>query len=881
MAFHDVSLDTLYATVQGSEKGLSTEEAQRRLLRDGRNELKVVKGSSPLTILLSQFNDFLIWILFGAAIISGAIGEWIDAAVIAVILVLNALLGFFQEYRAEKAIEKLSLLTSPKAMVLRDGQATEIAAAEVVVGDVLLLSEGTKICADARLIEAYSLAAIESSLTGESTPVEKKIGIVSASAQIADRNNMVFTGTSLTRGRARAVVVSTGMHTELGKIAGLISETPRMETPLKISLARFGRTLGGIVLAICGLVLALGLLRGNEPMVMLLAAISLAVAAVPEGLPAVVTITLSLGVQRMASRNALIRHLPAVETLGSTTVICSDKTGTLTHDQMTVVSVYVDDTVLSVSGEGYDAHGTFSGKSKDLGLLLTIGTLCNNASLNMQDGRVKILGDPTEAALLISAKKGGLDREVLEKNQTRTNEYPFSSERKMMSTIHGSKRNSSIYTKGAVDNVLAHCNRIVVKGKVHRLDKTTIKRILKQNDLFASQALRVLAFAYGPGSSQEKDLIFVGLQAMIDPPRQEVVLAIKKCQDAGIKVVMITGDHALTAQAIASQMGIGNRVMTGQDLEKNNLSEIVEDIDIYARVNPEHKLRIVEALQHKGHVVAMTGDGVNDAPALKKADIGVAMGITGTDVTKEASVMVLADDNFASLVAAVEEGRNIFDNICKFVEYLLSSNMAEVLVVVLSILVGLPLPLVAVMILWMNLLTDGLPAVALGLNPGEPDTMSLSPRKRGHSVLTSHAWMRMGAVAGLISIGTLGAFGYALYGSSHAGQIDYARSIAFCTLVLFELWNVVNYRSIHSIFRSGIRGNPYLWAAIGTSLALQLLVVYVLSGFFDTVRLGVLDWAWILAVSSSVFLIVEIAKNLGMWSARTRRALWIRLPHQP
>lgn len=868
MGYHDTSVDSVLAVTGGRMKGLDSDDAARRLERDGKNELRTVSTRSPLAIIASQFNDFLIWILIGAVFMSIIVGEHIDAAVIGIILILNALLGFFQEFRAEKAIEKLKHLTAPKSTVLRDGKPIEIPSSDVVVGDILIVSEGTKISADCRLVDAGTLEVNESSLTGESLPVVKACATLKHNLGIGDRTNMIYAGTTVTKGHAKAVVVSTAMETEFGKIAGLISETTRVETPLKTSLTIFGRKLGFGVLGICAVVFSVGYLRGNDPILMFLAAISLAVAAVPEGLPAVVTITLSLGVQKMASRNALIRHLPAVETLGSTTVICSDKTGTLTHNQMTVTHTYIDGQIIKVSGEGYAPEGSFEKKSPGLKTLLTIGLLCNDATLSKNGSSYEAFGDPTEAALITSAAKLGLDHDTLSQDHPRSSDIPFSSERKLMSVTCKTSKKLVMYTKGSAEPLLDRCTKILHQGKIITLTKAHRKDILNTQEEFASQALRVLGFAYKPVTSDkstEEDLIFVGLQAMIDPPRQDAIDAIAQCKEAGIRVVMITGDHKTTAIAIAKRMGIGDRAVTGTELADLDLDTHIDKIDIYARVAPEHKLRIVESFQKKGEVVAMTGDGVNDAPALKKSDIGVAMGITGTDVSKEAAEMVLADDNFATLVAAVKEGRVIYDNIRKFVEFLLSCNLGEVLVIFVAILLGLPLPLVAAMILWMNLMTDGFPALALGVSPAEKDVMSLEPRKKDASLLSNHMLYRLLFIGFLMCTGTLGLFWYEL----SSGSLNHAQTIAFCTLVFFQLWNVLNYSSMKSIFKVGV-SNRLLIVAISSSILFQIIVVYLLNPFFGTVPLDLSDWGMILAVSSVAFILAELLKTASFWTQRTK-----------
>jgi len=861
MDYYSLHIKKVYSELHTSVTGLSTTEAAQRLEKYGKNELKKAKEISALKILLSQFNDFLIWILIGAAIVSLVVGEIADSVVIGIILVLNALFGFVQEYRAEKSIEALKKMSSLKAVVIRDGVKQHIDATLLVPGDVILLDAGDKVPADSYLIQMDNLHADEASLTGESLPVRKELKVVRTGTPIGDRKNMAYAGTIVTRGHGQALIVKTGMTTEIGKIAGMIQQAKTVMTPLQKKLEHFGKVLGLLTIVICVVVFITGVLRGHEVLEMFLAAISLAVAAVPEGLPAVVTITLALGVQKMAKKNVLIRKLPSVETLGATQVICSDKTGTLTHNQMTIKQLYVDGIEVGVTGEGYEPKGSFSKKPKDLSLLLKIGLLCNDASFEHKGNQLKVIGDPTEAALVTSAHKFGLHRTSIAEKRIKA--IPFDSKRKLMTTIHSVKGKKIAYCKGAPDNIIKICDRIVINGKVKRLTAADKKTILKINEKFGKQALRVLGFAYKELDGKkniENNLIFVGLQGMIDPARKEAIFAVKKCHEAGIKVIMITGDHKVTAQAIATKIGIPGDALSGIELDKMNEEELfqcIKHVGIFARVNPEHKMRIVESLQKHGFVVAMTGDGVNDAPSLKKADIGVAMGITGTDVAKEAADMILTDDNFASLVDAVEEGRTIFDNIQKFVEYLLSCNMGEVLVIFTAILIGLPLPLVAIQILWMNLVTDGLPALALGLDPEEPGVMQRPPREKGSRILDKKGVILMILTGIVMVIGVLGLFMFSL----DKGGLIYAQTMAFTTLVMFQLWQVLNCRSLSkSLFSIGVFRNKLLWGAISLSAGLQLLVVYGLNDVFHTVGLSLLDWGFVLMVSSSVFVIREITK---------------------
>ncbi|MBD3259573.1 calcium-transporting P-type ATPase, PMR1-type [Candidatus Woesearchaeota archaeon] len=865
MKYYTQKIDEVYHDLDSSPKGLSGKEAEERLEKYGKNEIVRKREIKPFMIFLSQFKDFIIWILIAAAgvsimlgIYSGQAEEWIDAIVIIIILVLNAFLGFIKEYRAEKSIEALKKMTSLKTVALRNNKEQKIDAHELVPGDIVFLEVGEKVPADARLIEATALECEEAALTGESLPVEKKTGTIKEGTAVADRSNMVFNGTVVTRGHGKAIVTATGMKTQLGRIAGMIQEAESPKTPLQNKLAHFGKVLGGIVILVCVIVIIVGIFRGYGTLTMFLAAVSLAVAAVPEGLPAVVTITLSIGVQKMAKRNALIRKLPSVETLGCTTVISSDKTGTLTHNEMTVTKVYCDGQVIDVRGEGYKTKGEFEKKTEDLKQLLKIGVLCNDAKLNGEE----VVGDPTEAALLVSAAKLGMRKEEMNRLNPRVDELPFDSERKMMTTINKVNNSKYAFTKGAPDVILSKCNKILENGKTRILTKKDRDNILAVNEQFARSALRVLGFAYKEIKYEkinEESLIFVGLQAMIDPPRKEAVTSVEMCKKAGIKVIMVTGDHKITAQAIAKKLGISGRAITGVELDKLNDEEFardVEKISIFARVNPAHKTKIIKALEKHGHVTAMTGDGVNDAPALKRADIGVAMGITGTDVSKEASDMVLLDDNFSSLVSAVEEGRTIFDNIQKFVEYLLSCNMGEVLVILSAIIAGLKLPLLPLQILWMNLVTDGLPALALGVDPEEPGVMDRPPREKGTKIVSRNGFIRMLALGAIMAAGTLVVF-IAFY-----DNLEHAQTMAFTTLVMFQMFQVLNTRSLtKSLFSVGVFKNRWLWAAIGTSVFLQLMVVYSpLNKIFHTVPLSLYDWGFVILISLSVFVIREVWK---------------------
>ena len=880
MNYTNTPAKNVLAQLNTSSKGLSNEEAQRRLAQYGRNELKTKDKNPPWIILLRQFSNFLVIILIVAVILSGMIGEWEDAIVILIILVINAVVGFIQEYNAERAMEALKKIASLKAIVIRDGKEMEIEAALIVPGDLILVETGQKIPGDARILDHHNLSTMEAPLTGESTPVEKTAEALKGNLIISDQKNMIFSSTTVTSGRCTAIVVATGMQTEIGKIAMMLQEQVEPLTPLQKSLGRMSKIIGLGVIGICAVFFASVLARrgiallSTEALFTFRDAVALAVAAIPEGLPIIVTIALALGVKRMVKRNALIRTLPSVETLGATTVICTDKTGTLTHNEMTVKKLFMNGKTVDVTGSGYSAEGTFllgtkSVASKDLELLLTAGSLCTDGKL--EDG--KPFGDPTEVALIVAAMKLGLKKEALEERMPRVDEIDFTSERKMMSTLHKKGKSKVMFTKGAPDILLKKCTKIWTAGKVRKLTPKDKKAILAANEQYAKQALRVLGFAYKDTKKEfrENGLVFIGLQGMIDPPRAEVKEAIQKCNEAGIRVVMITGDHKITALAIAAQLGITGKAITGEELEKLDLDREVEHIAIYARVNPEHKLRIVDALKKKGHIVAMTGDGINDAPALKKADIGVAMGITGTDVAKEASNMVLTDDNFSSIVNAVEEGRSVYDNIRKSMECLLSSNLAEVLVVFLGVMLGLPLPILAIQLLWINLATDGLPALSLAVEPAEPDIMKRKPRNPKQGILTRFVMLRMLSIGIIMMIGTLGLYAFILrVGGQFPGTtLDsesylymYATTMAFTTLMMFQMFNVLNCRSEkHLLYKLGFWSNPRMLLAIGVSIILQVIVLYTpLRSWFKTVPLTMSDWILIIIISCSVLVIGELMK---------------------
>ncbi|MDD5417951.1 MAG: calcium-translocating P-type ATPase, SERCA-type [Candidatus Nanoarchaeia archaeon] len=856
-----------------SEKGLSDKEAVARLEKYGKNVLKEGKKTTPLKIFLSQFKSVMIWVLIVAALISGFVGELIDTIAIISIVVINAILGFVQEYRAEKSIEAIKKMTAPKAIVVREGIEKEIDARELVPGDVIVIEAGAKIPADARIIKAINLKVDEASLTGESTPVEKYDYSIKNSAVVSERKNMMYMGTIATYGRAFAVVTTTAMKTEFGKIAGLVQSMDSEETPLQKKLNKLGKQLVYITLAICGGLFLLWSARETNWTEMFLTVISLAVAAIPEGLPAVVTISLALGIQKMAKQKAIVRKLSAVETLGSTSVICSDKTGTLTQNQMTVKKIFADGKIFNVTGEGYKPVGDILEGNKKvkavagLGLTLKTGVLCNNAELHRKDKEWGIIGDPTEGALIVSAEKSGFNKQVLEKEYKFVSEIPFDSKRKRMSVILKNKNKKYAFVKGATDALLSACSHVLVNGKTLKMTSEKKKDILDTNEAFGNEALRVLAMAYkevkGNNHSVnkiEKKLVFLGLQAMIDPPRKEVKDAIKTCRDAGIKVVMITGDHKNTAIAVAQKIGLMNKrsiAITGDELEAmsdKDLEDAVEDIRVYARTSPEHKVRILEAFKKKGHIVAMTGDGVNDAPALKKADIGIAMGITGTDVTKEASEMVLADDNFATIVNAVRNGRNIYQNITNFIKLLLSANFGEIAIVTVAVIAGLPIPFLPIQLLWLNLITDGLPAVALSVDPPEKDIMKRKPRKTNENILQRIALFLI-FTSVIVTITTMLAY---IIEYNTTDVLEKARTIALTVLVTFELFFVLNCRSEKkSAFSSITFSNKKLILAILLSFAMHCMIIYVpfFQPIFDTAALDFFDWITVLAFSAPALFI--------------------------
>ena len=891
---HSMEKEQLLESLKVTEAGLSTEEAERRLQEFGPNELVMKKGVSPIQIFFGQFKDIFVIMLLIAIGISVAINEIVDAATIGTIVFLNAIVGFIQEYRSEKAMEAMKKLTAPKARILRNGKEMVIPSRNVVPGDIVLLEAGDRIPADARLLKVVDLKTDEAILTGESTAVSKLDGVLDEKTPVADRKNSVFMATHITYGRGKAVITSTGMGTEFGKVAKMVQSVEKVDTPLKAKLTKFAKKLGIIIVVMCFIIFLLELYElfvlGTSEISDIINAfeisIALAVSAVPEGLPAVVTVSLALGARELAKRNVLIRKLSSAETLGATDIICSDKTGTLTKGEMTVRKIYANNKMIDVTGAGYEPKGDFllNGVPIDpkedthLNLLLKASTLCSNASYDGQ----KVIGDTTEGALIVAAAKAGITKTDLDNSYSRLQEVPFTSERKRMAAVHRSPEGEVFsYVKGAVEILLDRSEHILKGGKTVRLTKKEKEKILKTNEEMANQALRVLAIAYkelpknenGKYSEEEleSNLIFIGLTGMIDPPRDEAKGANELCRKAGIKTVMITGDHKLTAVAIAKELGImeGDMALTGAELDKlsdEEFDKIVEEASVYARVSPEHKLRIVRALKKKGHIVAMTGDGVNDAPALKQADIGIAMGITGTDVTREAADMVLADDNFATIVTAIEGGRAIYDNIRKFSFFLLRSNFDELLVIGLFALLGLELPLAAGMILWINLITDGGPALALSLDPPQKDLMDRPPRDPNEGILHGRfASILASFVTQFLGTGVLFFVVFYVWGGGAATALPRARTMAFVQATLRELMVVWNCRSERkNAFRVGFTSNKFLLVAVVASALLTILVPF--TGLFGTTPLSLMDWAIVLPLSCSGLLILpEVFYGRKIW----------------
>lgn len=842
------------------QEGLPEDIVKKKRKQYGLNELSKGKKQSGIKVFFSQFKDFMVLILLMATVISFFLGEYIDATAIMAIVLLNGILGFFQERKAEKSLQALKKLSAPKVFVYRENKWQSILSRDLVPGDIIKMETGSVIGADVRIMEANQLEIEESALTGESMPIQKKIqAIYNDDATLGDLHNMAFMGTVVTKGNGIGIVTATGMQTEMGKIAHLIQSVGTLTTPLQRKLEQLGKILIIVALFLTLLVVVIGIMHGHDAYVMILAGVSLAVAAIPEGLPAIVTVALSLGVQRMIKQNAIVRKLPAVETLGSASVICSDKTGTMTQNRMTVTHLWVDGQEWNCQSEPFQEKIT-----SNVEKLVQFGCLCNQAKLRTENGQVIIDGDPTDGALLQIAHQFDLHL-ALEENFTIEQYFPFDSTRKMMSVIVRNKQNERfIITKGAPDVLIRQCDSLMEHGRKLKMTDQVRENVDEAVNQLANQALRTIAVAYKPiiGNKQfknetevEKELTLIGIQGMIDPPRPEVQLAVEECKQAGIKTVMITGDHVNTAKAIAKQLHIlddGDRVITGQQLnemDEVDLETIVEDVSVFARVTPEHKLKIVSALQNKGHIVAMTGDGVNDAPAIKAANIGIAMGITGTDVAKEASSLILVDDNFATIKQAIKEGRNIYENIRKFIRYLLASNVGEILVMLFAMLLSLPLPLVPIQILWVNLVTDGLPAMALGLDPIEGNVMKKGPRNPNEGVFSRGLGWKIISRGTLIGLVTLLAF-ISVY-NRNPNDLQYAQTTAFATLVFSQLIHVFDCRSDRSVFHRNPFENRFLIFSVLSSALLLLVVIYFepLQDIFHTTPILPIDWLLIIGLA--------------------------------
>ncbi len=874
--WHSLPIREIFNKLGTNSNGLTTDEASKRIKEFGFNELKEARRKTLFGIFIEQFKSFLILILIFATIFSIYLGEKTEAIAIAFILLINAALGTFQEFKAEESLKALKKLSAPTATVLRDGFEKTIPSKDIVPGDIVIIKAGDKIPADCRLLDSSNLQIDEAILTGESVPVEKDHTLIlDKNITLPDRKNMVFSSTYVTYGRGKAIVTETGMTTEVGKIAGSLQKEKKEFTPLQKKLDRFGRQLGIVVLILCAIVAVVEIIEyraiGNMVNIneIVLTAIGLAVSAVPEGLPAVVTITLALGVRRMAKRNSIVRRLSSVETLGSSTIICTDKTGTITRNEMTVREIWIDGTKINVTGEGYIPEGEFKVNGQKisllddelLNLLIKGGTLCNDSTLKLdKKGNYFTSGAPTEIALTVLSSKAGFDIEHLIKNFSRIDEIPFDSVRKMMTTINQSDNKFFAFSKGAPERVLSVCKKFYKKSGIDDLNLRDKKDILEAVINMANRALRVLAIAYKPLENYhskeniEEDMIFIGLVGIVDPPRIEVKDAVKKARDAGIRTIVVTGDHQLTAEAVAIETGImkekdAGKSLSGRDLEDisdEELSQTIKDVSVFARVSPEHKLRIINSLRKDGEIVAMTGDGINDAPSVKKSDVGISMGIRGSDVTREAADMILADDNYATIVSAIEEGRGIFNNIRKFIRLLLSANFDEILIIFFASIMKFPPPLLAVQILWINLITDSLPALALGMDKPEPDLMKKKPRDPSEPIY--HGMGLYILIAAIIAaIASLGAFIWFYRNST----LEIARTVAFTIAVLFELFLSFNCKSPNKYAFSSIKiltENKTLLFSILGGFLLQLIIIYTpfLQPIFDTYPIGLKEWGIIL-----------------------------------
>lgn len=870
--WHALSKSEVIKKVKSNEEGISDEEANLRIKKHGLNQIRKIHGMRPFIVFLKQFNSLLIYILIAAVIISALLDNILDAGVISAIIIFNSIIGFMQEYKAEKTIEKLREMLVPQAKVLRKGKLEKINAHDIVPGDILVFDEGDKIMADARLISMTDLEVNEAILTGESMPKEKTISALPLETHLADRRNMVFTGTGIIKGSGKAVVVATGMSTEFGKIAGLVQKVKSPKTPLQEKFDSFAKKLGIFIFGLCIVVAFIGILSGFDKIEMFLLSVSLAVSAIPEGLPAVIAISLALSVQRMSKVNALIRKLPAAETLGRTTVICTDKTGTITEEKMTVMEAYYDSKLMKVREGRLGLLRTEAKKSKELHMLMKIGCLCNSTRIefDLEEKEGIRIGDPTEKALVEAAENAGLKKEEMEIEEKHVKEFSFSSARKMMSVvkeINDSKGNKGYvsYVKGSPEIILEKCSQEMIEGKIVELEENRKKILMKVYENMASRALRVLAFAFkevriATQNMAENRLVFVGFQGMLDPPRKEVREAIEKCRTAGIRIIMVTGDSALTAKAIASEIGLEGDVLSDVELEKLSEQELInalKEISIFARVTPEYKLKIIETLKKQDEIVAVTGDGVNDVLALKKADIGIAMGVRGTDVARDTSDMVLLDDNFASIVKSIHEGRRSYANIKKFTKFLLSVNFSEIGLILFSILMSLPLPLLPLQILWMNLVTDSFPALALGVEPAEKDIMQKKPRNPKEGMLERIIiFIIMGGIIALLTKTMVFLTEY------HNGtSIDKIRTMVLTTAILFEMFFVFSCKSKKSILRTNMFGNKWLLGAVIFAVLLQIMVIYTpLNTAFRLTPLNMSEWAKSIAIASTGFVVFEIAK---------------------
>jgi magnesium-transporting ATPase (P-type) len=890
--WHTMEKEQIFSVLDSNSNGLDNEQVQLRLKRYGLNQLPEAKTRSALVRFLYQFHNLLIYVLIAAGVVTSLLGHWVDSGVIFGVVVINALIGFVQEGKAENALKAISKMLSLQAVTLRNGQRETIAAEQLVPGDVVLLQSGDKVPADLHLFRIKNLQIQEAILTGESIAVEKQITPVAEDSELGDRINMAYSGTLVTYGQASGIVVETGSHTQIGQISAMIADVETLTTPLMRQMSQFARWLTAVIIVFAVFTFVFGIVfRDFSATQMFLASVGLAVAAIPEGLPAIMTITLAIGVQRMAHRKAIIRNLPAVETLGSVTVICSDKTGTLTRNEMTVQSVATTSAIYKVTGVGYNPHGGFIADNKEIVLdehpvlseMMRASLLCNEAVLHEQQGNCVIQGDPTEGALLTVAMKAGLDSSFEQKMWPRTDIIPFESQHRFMATLHHDHSGHGFaYVKGAPERILDMCSF----QKTHVSDVSISRDYwLEQIHKMASQGQRVLAIAYKTVDKNymelnfedlKSDLSLMGIVGMIDPPREDAIQAVHRCQTAGIQVKMITGDHAITAVAIGKQMSIGDgkKVLTGQDIEnmdEQELRAIVGEVNIFARSSPEHKLRLVKAMQANGQVVAMTGDGVNDAPALKRADVGTAMGLNGTEVAKESAEMVLADDNFSSIAHAVEEGRTVYDNLKKAILFILPTNGGEALTIIAAIMLGRMLPITPVQILWVNMITAVTLALALAFEPAEKDIMQRPPRNSHQPILTGFFIWRITFVSLILVTGTFGLF---IWERDHGADIELARTVAVNTLVMFEIFYLFNSRYIKAnvLNFNGIFGNPYVLIAVAILIVFQLCFTYLppMQVLFGTSNIDLLTWMRIVLIASSVLFLVEIEKAIMRYIKRNK-----------